>query len=92
MKSELLKGNIEGQLVVTRETGGTLFSDHASDGGFIADQRVAQSRAAHGSLRARMMKARVEPTGLPCSCTNGGTYQRGAAPDAPCITCGGDRA
>ncbi len=84
--SDILENQVDGRLVVSREGGGTLFGDHASDGGFIADQREAQSRNARGSLRARMTKT-VTATGQPCSCPMP-SLRRGN-PSRVCVRCGG---
>jgi hypothetical protein len=83
---------VNGSIIVTsRNNGGTQFSDRSSDGGFVTENPlVAETQRSRAHLGQRIRGA-AEPSGLPCSCANGGTYRRGVPAEAPCIVCGGDR-
>lgn len=83
----------DGNIGVERTSGaGTLMSDRSADGGIMpANSLVSESERIRRKMRNRVV-GKVEATGLPCSCSNGGTYRRGAVVEAPCLVCGGTRA
>jgi hypothetical protein len=87
----ILENQIPGNIIVTsRSNGGTLSVDRQADGGAVNTNPFPETASVRAKLFNRVRG--VAPTGTPCLCPNGGSYRRGAAPGAPCATCGGVRA
>lgn len=92
MSNDILEDQpVLGSIIVTsRNKSGTEWVDGFGGGFGVENPLVAESRMIREKSSQRVRGA-AEPTGRPCSCANGGTFRRGAAPGAPCITCGGMR-
>jgi hypothetical protein len=92
MSNDVLSNQpVLGSIIVTsRNNSGTLQADRFP-GTIGAENPLVAESAMIREKSGQCMRGKIEPSGLPCSCSNGGTYRRGAAPEAPCAVCGGTR-
>ncbi len=90
MKSDILRGNVEGQMVVTREAGGTLMADSADGSSTIALKNPLVSMSEKQRQKLDRKVRGIEATGAACACPDNGVYRRGN-PSKVCLRCGGTR-
>jgi hypothetical protein len=78
---------VNGSIIVTSQGhGGTLFGDHASDGGVVSENRLVRESAAIRTKLPQFVRGRHEEVPGICQCVMP-TLARGN-PSRVCVTCG----